>query len=87
MSELGKVCSHGSLARSCYICELEAERDRLSVELEEMHKARDFWEVKAEGLAEALKHMTLSGQLEVSWYKWKAQEALAEFEKGEAGKS
>ena len=34
MSELGKVCSHGSLARSCYTCELEAERDRLKAKLE-----------------------------------------------------
>ncbi len=34
MSELRKVCKHGSLARSCQICELEAERDRLK-EMEE----------------------------------------------------
>ena len=34
MSELGKVCSHGSLARSCYTCELEAERDRLTAEFQ-----------------------------------------------------
>ena len=34
MSELGKVCSHGSLERQCRTCELEAECDRLKAELE-----------------------------------------------------
>ncbi len=39
---IGQVCKHGSLARSCLICELEAERD--------------LWKAKAETLAEALKN-------------------------------
>lgn len=29
MSELGKCCKHGSLARSCYTCELELENKEL----------------------------------------------------------
>lgn len=29
MSEKSLVCKHGSFARSCLICELECERDRL----------------------------------------------------------
>lgn len=39
------MCDHGSLKRSCYICELEAERDRLKVELESLHMtARNNYE-------------------------------------------
>jgi hypothetical protein len=30
--EFGKVCKHGSLARKCYICELEEDIDRLTKE-------------------------------------------------------
>lgn len=40
MSELGKICSHSNLARQCYFCELEDERDK--------------WKAMAERLAEKL---------------------------------
>ena len=32
MGEPGKVCQHGSLARQCYTCELESERDTLKAD-------------------------------------------------------
>lgn len=39
---IGQVCEHGSLARSCYICELEAEREALKIRLEEAFKKQDY---------------------------------------------
>lgn len=59
-------CRHGSLKRSCEICELESERDALKAELENQKKLnqdyfvpeiiedRDRWRSIAERLAEAL---------------------------------
>ena len=44
-------------------------------------------EAMAGRLAEALRHMTVSGQLEIAWYKWRAKEAVEELEKGKVGKS
>lgn len=35
---IGQVCKHGSLARSCYTCELEAENAKLKEEIEKSHK-------------------------------------------------
>jgi hypothetical protein len=35
-SELGAVCEHGSLKRSCLICELQAERDSLKSRLADL---------------------------------------------------
>jgi len=37
--DFGKVCSHGSLKRQCYTCELEVEIDRLKEQNEKMRKA------------------------------------------------
>ena len=33
------ACKHGQLARSCNICELEAERDRLAAENKRLREA------------------------------------------------
>lgn len=33
-------CKHGQLARSCEVCELEAERDALAAEVERLRDAR-----------------------------------------------
>jgi hypothetical protein len=41
MSEFGKVCEHGSLARQCLVCELQAELSRLKDELANAHKASE----------------------------------------------
>ena len=73
---IGQVCKHGSLARSCYICELEAERDA--------------WKQRCQRLVEALKKnmdwigcpptgpYTFDSQREDAWSLGK--EALKEFE-------
>lgn len=61
-------CKQGQLARSCQVCELEAERGRLKAELEiaqaelcvsdELIKDRDLWKSKAEKMAEALRQIS-----------------------------
>ncbi len=38
---IGQVCKHGSLARSCYICELESERDALKERIKFEGKTQD----------------------------------------------
>ena len=37
--ELGKVCEHFSLARSCQVCELQREKADLTAKLARAHRA------------------------------------------------
>jgi hypothetical protein len=41
-------CKHGQLARSCEVCELEAERDALAAEVERLREALRQWEWRDE---------------------------------------
>lgn len=52
---------------------------------EKCHQDKDAWKLKAERLAEVMKHIEISCQSEMSWYKWKAKEALDAYEEGENG--
>ena len=81
---IGQVCKHQQLARSCEICDLESERDRLKAELELQKETcqagfmdRDAWKRKAEKMEEALRAM-----IEKRLSPLGAQEALAEFGEG-----
>lgn len=37
-------CKHGQLARSCQLCELEAENERLRAAATSVVEAYDFWD-------------------------------------------
>ena len=52
-----RACKHGQLARSCNICELEADRDRWYKQAHESEQRYLNMAAKAEALAEALKHI------------------------------